>query len=906
MKNLFKVLLAVALVIACLAFCVSCNGGSEQNDGSGFSGVTDLGNYAQIENSYRIRFVYSYTAKVENDNDRLEYQKSIVTVKSFFVPKDNPVISAEMINEMKSFYYHGFQFDSWYEEWDTSTQTPVGDPYSFPSKIDDDITLYCSRGDLAGADVHWSLEDVYTGDEVTGLRLRLSGSGDMYDFMEPNGIDIPWYDSLKTITEVVIDEGVTSVGNNSLNGFANLSSVSLPEGLKRIGVAAFRGTKLVSLTTPNSLESIEMEAFSNTALKEVVLNDNLTSLGESAFHGSNKIKSIVFPASITEIPTAVFHPGGKNGKNNSHSLAKVYYRGTEEQFNNIFINIDNTWFADKPTIFYYKDEPEGNETVEGNYWRYVQDDSGDKAPVQYCYIIKYVVGSAKTFLTSTYVPVEPQVDANGDFVHDDDGNVLLVGTITPDHLRFQDSIVYHGFKFAGFTGSKPLVIGDVINADMTYVCQRGKELSPDGGIKWSESTKEGVLNVYVDEKTEERITDDINGRMDENGRIVLFDSEIEILAEYLGVSVAVVESRIENDYIKISEAEKNAIIAGRLERSLYMWDFAQSADTTSLWSLNNNTINIGEGIKYIGKYAFTGISRTRSVIIPSSVDAVHANAFDGCADLLYIYYDGIIADECPSLNSLSSGVRAKTYSFIEYSDRDSVGNNTGNFWTSVPVSQTVNKYVAWTFTSQGNLTIGGEDEMVDFATPSDAPWYCVSEYIKSVDFVKNIKTIGENIVNGYSNLMKIDIPSNVRYIPESAFENCGMFLNVQSYTNGVIVVNGHLLKAIKNPEFFVVPNGVTTIAEGALRGHTKTTCIYIPRSVQYIHPDAMPDTQLEMILVDGNKTYWNSLTANLDFGVAEVYYRSNTTPTDTNDKYWYMSGTEYVIWVVSSSEKTEG
>ncbi len=922
MKNLFKVIVVIALIATCIFAFVACgvkqNGGDQNNNQTGNTptggGITDIGDYAEIENSYRVRLVYSYTARVENESGRIEYQKSIVTVSSFYIPKDNPVISGELVNEMKSTYFHGFQFVNWYESWDTSTQTPVGDPYVFPDKIDKDITLYCDRGDKAGPNITWSIENidaagdvVNLAEEEVSLRLRLSGSGDMYNFQEPNGIDVPWYDYIKNITEVVVEPGITSIGNNSFNGFGKLVKAELPEGLVRIGSFAFMETGISKLQTPDTLKVIDADAFNSTALKEVILNDGLETLGERAFYGSNKIKSIVFPASITNIPVAVFHPGGVNNKNNSHSLSKVYYRGTEQQFKSIYVNMDNTWFQDKPTIYYYKDEPQGGEQVVGNYWRFITDANENLVPVQYCYVIKYVLGSGKAFLCSTYVPVSPEVDGSGNYIYDEEGNVVLRGKITAEHLKFQNSITYHNYQFAGFTGGPGLVIGNEIDSDLTYVCQRGKILSPDGGIKWSEAN--GTLTVYIDTETKNRITEDIEKRIDANGKIVLFANEIEILAEYLGASVDVVEARADsNGYTTITEAEKQAIIDGRYERSLYIFDFEQSMDTTSLWSLNNSTIEIADGIKYIGKYTFAGISRTPYVIIPASVEGVHANAFDGCADLLYIYYNGIIADKCPSLNSLDRNVRAKAYSFVEHDGYAELGNNIGNFWTYMPVSETVNKFVAWELKSSGALTLGGEDEMFNFATPDQAPWYCVKDYIVSVDFIKNVKTIGENIVNGYANLKKIDIPANVRYIPESAFDSCGLLTDGSKYDKGVIVINGHLLKvnsAQKNPEFFEIANGVTTIAEGAFDGCTNIKRLYVPRSVKFIHPDAFPDSDIEIIFVDGDKAFWSALTSGVDFGEAEFYYRSNNKPNDTTGKYWYKSGSEYVIWGTPNSDESE-
>ena len=73
----------------------------------------------------------------------------------------------------------------------------------------------------------------------------------------------PWKDVREKIKTVVIEAGVTSIGNRAFTGCEVLTSVTLPEsGLETIGEKAFMGCeKLPSITIPKSVTTIKEEAF---------------------------------------------------------------------------------------------------------------------------------------------------------------------------------------------------------------------------------------------------------------------------------------------------------------------------------------------------------------------------------------------------------------------------------------------------------------------------------------------------------------------------------------------------------------------------------------------------------------------------------------------------------------------
>ena len=70
----------------------------------------------------------------------------------------------------------------------------------------------------------------------TGLTLRIYGKGAMTDYAATS---MPWYDKRLSISKVIVEEGVTSVGKYMCCEHSNLLDVHLPSTLTKIGERAF-------------------------------------------------------------------------------------------------------------------------------------------------------------------------------------------------------------------------------------------------------------------------------------------------------------------------------------------------------------------------------------------------------------------------------------------------------------------------------------------------------------------------------------------------------------------------------------------------------------------------------------------------------------------------------------------
>ena len=109
------------------------------------------------------------------------------------------------------------------------------------------------------------------------------------------------------VTDVVIPQGVTHIGEEAFKGCTNLTSVTIPEGDTDIGAQAFMDCKnLTSITIPEGVTSIGEEAFGECkSLTGVTIPESVTSIGFYAFWGCKSLTSVVIQG-VTSIGYSAF------------------------------------------------------------------------------------------------------------------------------------------------------------------------------------------------------------------------------------------------------------------------------------------------------------------------------------------------------------------------------------------------------------------------------------------------------------------------------------------------------------------------------------------------------------------------------------------------------------------------
>ena len=170
------------------------------------------------------------------------------------------------------------------------------------------------------AEITWTLSDDGT--------LTISGT-DMPDYDIRYDRYAPWISQRDKIKKVVIEKGVTSIGNAAFSYCKGFTSITIPNSVTSIGNYAFYGCSgLSSITIPNSVGWIGTEVFQNCSnltsvtismknitnstfkgcsnLNSVTISNSVTSIGEAAFADCSGLSSITIPNSVTSIGSSAF------------------------------------------------------------------------------------------------------------------------------------------------------------------------------------------------------------------------------------------------------------------------------------------------------------------------------------------------------------------------------------------------------------------------------------------------------------------------------------------------------------------------------------------------------------------------------------------------------------------------
>ncbi len=121
--------------------------------------------------------------------------------------------------------------------------------------------------------------------------LTIYGTGAMTNYSSSSSA--PWYSLRNIIQKVVVEDGVTTIGNYAFyNNYTKITKLTIANSITSIGSDAFRSCSgLTSLVIPNSVTTIGQAAFENcTGLYSLVIGSGVTSIGSSAFSSLTNLK----------------------------------------------------------------------------------------------------------------------------------------------------------------------------------------------------------------------------------------------------------------------------------------------------------------------------------------------------------------------------------------------------------------------------------------------------------------------------------------------------------------------------------------------------------------------------------------------------------------------------------------
>ena len=157
------------------------------------------------------------------------------------------------------------------------------------------------RSGACGDNVTWKLTSDGT--------LTISGTGDMKDYGDNYGMSVaPWYVGSSQVKTVIIEDGVTSIGDRAFDGCTKLTRVVISDSVTSIGYSSFRGCySLPSVAIPDSVTSIGDSAFAYCkALTGITLSGSVTSIGSWAFQSCDSLTSVTMRNGVTDIGDNAF------------------------------------------------------------------------------------------------------------------------------------------------------------------------------------------------------------------------------------------------------------------------------------------------------------------------------------------------------------------------------------------------------------------------------------------------------------------------------------------------------------------------------------------------------------------------------------------------------------------------
>ncbi len=122
--------------------------------------------------------------------------------------------------------------------------------------------------------------------------LTIKGDGATPDY--PNWNNTPWFEYLDDIEHLIVEEGITRIGNYTFYNFVSCKDVLLPSTLTEIGKNAFSYGAFQEIVLPEALIVIDYRAFDHCSLKYIKIPAAVEQIGKQSFQFSQNLSAVEF------------------------------------------------------------------------------------------------------------------------------------------------------------------------------------------------------------------------------------------------------------------------------------------------------------------------------------------------------------------------------------------------------------------------------------------------------------------------------------------------------------------------------------------------------------------------------------------------------------------------------------